>query len=66
MRINGLDTHWCYRDVIALVERGGERLDAIPVPKVGCAADVYTIDAASIRQAEAVVAQMDLIKKRNS
>ena len=45
VRVNGLDTHWCYRDVIALVERGGERLDAILIPKVGCAADVYTIDA---------------------
>jgi malyl-CoA/(S)-citramalyl-CoA lyase len=45
VRINGLDTHWCYRDVIALVECGGERLDAILVPKVGCAADVYAIDA---------------------
>ena len=44
MRINGLDTNFCYRDVIALVEKGGERLDAIMIPKVGCAADVYAID----------------------
>jgi malyl-CoA/(S)-citramalyl-CoA lyase len=44
VRINGLDTHWCYRDVIALVEKGGERLDAIMVPKVGNASDVYAID----------------------
>jgi len=43
-RINGLDTHWCYRDVLALVEEGGERLDAIMIPKVGNAADVYAID----------------------
>jgi malyl-CoA/(S)-citramalyl-CoA lyase len=43
-RINGLDTHWCYRDVLALVENGGERLDAIMIPKVGQAADVYAID----------------------
>lgn len=43
-RINGLDTHWCYRDVIALVETGGERLDAIMIPKVGNASDVYAID----------------------
>ena len=35
VRINGLDTHWCYRDVLALVEKGGERLDAIMIPKVG-------------------------------
>jgi len=44
-RINGLDTHYCYRDVIALVEKGGERLDSIMIPKVGVAADVYAIDA---------------------
>ncbi len=44
VRINGLDTNSCYRDVIALVEKGGERLDAIMVPKVGCASDLYAID----------------------
>ena len=43
-RINGLDTALCYRDVIALVEKGGETLDAIMIPKVGSAADVYAID----------------------
>ncbi len=44
VRINGLDTHWCYRDVLALVEKGGERLDAIMIPKVGNGSDVYAID----------------------
>ncbi len=44
MRINGLDTDLCYRDVLALVEKGGERLDTIMIPKVGTAADVYAID----------------------
>lgn len=45
VRINGLDTHWCYRDVIALVEKGGERLDAIMIPKAGNGKDIYAIDA---------------------
>ena len=54
VRINGLDTHWCYRDVLALVEKGGERLDAIMIPKVGTAADVYAIDML-ITQASAAV-----------
>ena len=54
VRINGLDTHWCYRDVLALVEKGGERLDAIMIPKVGCAADVYAIDML-VTQASAAV-----------
>ena len=44
VRINGLDTDFCYRDTLALVERGGERLDAIMIPKVGNASDVYAID----------------------
>ena len=44
VRANGLDTNFCYRDVLALVEKGGERLDVIMIPKVGCAADVYAID----------------------
>lgn len=44
VRINGLDTHYCYRDVVDLVEQGGERLDLIMIPKAGTAADVYAID----------------------
>jgi len=43
VRINGLDTHWMYRDVIDVVERCA-RLDMLLVPKVGVAADVYAID----------------------
>ncbi|HEX4077359.1 MAG TPA: CoA ester lyase [Rhizomicrobium sp.] len=53
-RINGLDTHWCYRDVLALVERGGERLDAIMIPKVGNASDVYAIDMLTTQASHAV------------
>jgi malyl-CoA/(S)-citramalyl-CoA lyase len=44
VRINGLDTDFCYRDTLALVEKGGERLDAIMIPKVGNGSDVYAID----------------------
>jgi len=44
VRINGLDTHYMYRDVIDILEQGGERLDLIMIPKVGTAADVYAID----------------------
>jgi malyl-CoA/(S)-citramalyl-CoA lyase len=43
VRINGLDTHYMYRDVIDIVE-GCERLDMLLIPKVGVAADVYAID----------------------
>ena len=44
IRINGLDTHYMYRDVVEVVEQAGERLDLIMIPKVGTAADVYAID----------------------
>ncbi|MCE8421834.1 L-malyl-CoA/beta-methylmalyl-CoA lyase, partial [Rhodovulum sulfidophilum] len=45
VRINGLDTPFWYRDVVDLLERAGDRLDQIMIPKVGCAADVYAVDA---------------------
>jgi malyl-CoA/(S)-citramalyl-CoA lyase len=44
VRINGLDTHYMYRDVIDVMEQGGERLDLIMIPKVGTPADVYAVD----------------------
>ena len=45
VRINGLDTPYWYRDVVDLLERASDRLDQIMIPKVGCAADVYAVDA---------------------
>jgi malyl-CoA/(S)-citramalyl-CoA lyase len=45
VRINGLDTPYWYRDVVDLLEHAGERLDQIMIPKVGCAADLYAVDA---------------------
>ena len=44
VRINGLDTHFMYRDVVDVMEQAGERLDLIMIPKVGTAADVYAVD----------------------
>jgi malyl-CoA/(S)-citramalyl-CoA lyase len=43
VRINGLDTHYMYRDVVDIVE-ACPRLDMILIPKAGTAADVYAID----------------------
>jgi malyl-CoA/(S)-citramalyl-CoA lyase len=45
VRINGLDTPYWYRDVVDLLEQAGERLDQIMIPKVGCAEDIYAVDA---------------------
>jgi len=44
VRINGLDTHYMYRDVVDVVEQAGDKLDLIMIPKVGTAADVYAVD----------------------
>ena len=45
VRINGIDTHYMYRDVVDVVEQAGHRLDTILIPKVGVPADVYLVDA---------------------
>jgi malyl-CoA/(S)-citramalyl-CoA lyase len=54
VRINGLDTHYMYRDLVEVIEQGGERLDLIMIPKVGTAADVYAVDML-VTQCEAAV-----------
>src|ERR687896_513987 len=45
VRINGIDTHYMYRDVVDIVEQAGHKLDTILIPKVGVPADVYLVDA---------------------
>ena len=54
LRINGLDTHYMYRDMVDVVEQAGDRLDAILVPKVGSAGDVHLV-ATLLDQVEAAV-----------
>ena len=55
VRINGLDTHYMYRDVIDIVE-ACPRLDMILIPKVGVAADIYAVDM--------LVSQIEAAKQR--
>lgn len=55
VRINGLDTHYMYRDVVDICEQAGGKLDTILIPKVGTAADVYTVDC--------MVSQIEVAKK---
>ncbi len=45
VRINGLDTEFWHHDVVDLVEKCGDRLDLIMIPKVGNAMDIYAVDA---------------------
>ena len=56
VRINGLDTHYMYRDVVDIVE-ACPRLDMILIPKVGVPADVYAVDM--------MVTQIETAKKRS-
>jgi malyl-CoA/(S)-citramalyl-CoA lyase len=43
LRINGLDTHYCYRDIVEVVEEAGQHLDTIMIPKAGGAGDVHLV-----------------------
>jgi malyl-CoA/(S)-citramalyl-CoA lyase len=54
VRINGLDTQWCYRDVVDVIEACGDVLDTVLVPKVGTPSDV-----------EFVATLLDQIERRN-
>lgn len=45
VRVNGLDTHYMYRDLIEVVEQAGAHLDTVLVPKVGVPGDIYAVDA---------------------
>ena len=44
IRINGIDTHYVYSDVVDIVEQAGYRLVSILIPKVGAPADAYMIE----------------------
>lgn len=44
LRVNGLDTPFMYRDIIDVIERGGDRLDTLMIPKVNAAAEVVATD----------------------
>jgi malyl-CoA/(S)-citramalyl-CoA lyase len=43
VRINGLDTHYCYRDIVDVVEQSGRFVDTILVPKVASAGDIHLV-----------------------
>ena len=44
VRINGLDTHYMYRDVVEIMCQAGEFVDTLLIPKVGVQGDVYMVD----------------------
>ena len=57
VRINGLDTHYMYRDVVDIVEQAGNHLDTLLIPKVGHLSDVYMVDC--------MLSQIEEAKKLN-
>ena len=44
VRINSLDTHYMYSDVVEIVEQVGDKVDTILIPKAETASDVYMVD----------------------
>ncbi|BCX89479.1 malyl-CoA/(S)-citramalyl-CoA lyase [Methylomarinovum tepidoasis] len=52
VRINGLDTHYCYRDIVEVVEQAGGHLDTILIPKVNGPEDIHFV-ATLLSQIEA-------------
>jgi citrate lyase subunit beta / citryl-CoA lyase len=51
VRVNGVYTKWCYRDVVDIVENAGHLLDCVMIPKVEHASDVLFV-AELLRQIE--------------
>ncbi|MBL9048835.1 MAG: CoA ester lyase [Tabrizicola sp.] len=45
VRINGLDTHYMYRDVVDVMEQAGDKVHTLLVPKVGVPGDLYMVEA---------------------
>ena len=62
VRINGLDTHYMYRDVVDVMEQAGEKLDTILIPKVGVTGDIYMVEAMvnQIEQARGIETRVGL------
>ncbi len=44
VRINSLDTHYMYRDIVEIIEEAGDKVDTLLVPKAGTACDIYMVD----------------------
>ena len=44
VRVNGIETPWCYGDVVEIVTGAGEALDVIIIPKARSARDVWWFD----------------------
>lgn len=43
-RVNGVETPWCYRDLVDVLEAAGKNVDVVVVPKVRTGDDVRFVD----------------------
>jgi citrate lyase subunit beta / citryl-CoA lyase len=43
VRVNGVDTPWCWRDIVYVVTGAGARLDCLMIPKVSGASHVHFV-----------------------
>lgn len=44
VRVNAVDTKWCYGDIVTVVEGAGERIDCLMIPKVEGADHVHFVE----------------------
>ncbi|MFN8222110.1 MAG: CoA ester lyase [Gaiellales bacterium] len=44
VRVNGVATRWCFRDIVYVVEQAGDLVDCVMLPKVESAAHVHFAD----------------------
>ena len=44
VRVNGVSTEWCWRDITYVVSRAGAQLDCLMIPKVHDASHVHFVD----------------------
>jgi len=44
VRVNGVRTRWCFRDIVFVVERAGAAIDCLMIPKVESAGDLAFVD----------------------
>ncbi len=44
VRVNAIDTHHMYRDVVSIVEQAGKAIHSIMLPKANTSADIYMLE----------------------
>lgn len=61
-RVNGVETAWCYRDLVDVLEAAGQHVDVVVVPKVNGADDVRFVDRLMLQIEQSVGLQPGRIR----